>query len=147
MLMVLLRLTCGTGQANVPQASQEIGQQGQSRAHMNFQGTQQITQQNNFQGQQPLRNLSLMQGGNFQGGPQSLGGVSQQSNFAGQSNANHLAHFQRSPSQQSMMQMASANQLSPYQAQVYIRSLQKLFFLLKNNAMDLKAAAMSSVLV
>lgn len=121
MLLVLLRITCGTGQAGVPQSSQEIGQQGQSRSHLNFQGSQQIVQQNNFQGQQSLRNLGLMQGGNFQGGPQSLGGVSQQPNFAGQSNANHLAHFQRSPatSQQSLLQMASANQLSPYQAQVY----------------------------
>lgn len=69
-----------------------------------------------------------MQGGNFQGGPQSMSAVSQQSNFAGQSNANHLAHFQRSPSQQSPLQMASGNQLSLYQAQVCITWMQKLMF-------------------
>lgn len=117
--MLLLCITCGTGQANAPQSSQERGQQGQSRAQSNFQGNQQITQQTNLQGQQSLqslRNLGLMQGGNFQGGPQSLNGVSQQSNFAGQGNANHLAHFQRSNSQQ----MASGNQISLYQAQVRI---------------------------
>lgn len=123
-LMLLLCIICGTGQANVPQSSQERGQQGQSRAQSNFQGTQQITQQitqqNNLQGQQSLqslRSLGLMQGGNFQGGPQSLGGISQQPNFAGQGNANHLAHFQR---QQSPLQLAPGNQMSLYQAQVCI---------------------------
>jgi hypothetical protein len=115
----------GTEQINVPQSSQERGQQGQNRAHSNFQGAQQLSQQNNFQGQQSvqsLRNLGLMQGGNFQGDIQPLDGVSQQSNFAGQSNANHLAHFQRSPSQQSLLQMANVKQLSTYQAQVNISS-------------------------
>lgn len=64
-----------------------------------------------------------MQGGNFQGCIQSLGAVSQQSNFAGQSNSNHLAHIQRPPPQQSLVQMASASQLSTYQAQVNISSM------------------------
>lgn len=110
----------GPGQGNVSQSSQERGQQGQSRALANFQGAQLLTQQNSFQGQQSLRNLNMMQGGNFQGNLQSLGGVPQQTNFAGQSHANHLAHFQVSPSQQSLMHMASSNQLSSYQAQVCI---------------------------
>ncbi|XP_024375456.1 uncharacterized protein [Physcomitrium patens] len=108
------------GQACGLQSTQNRGQQGQSRAHTNFLGSQKFTQQNNFQSQQSLqslRSLGLIQGGNFQGSLQSLGGVPQQSSFAGQSNANHLAHFQRSPSQQSLLQITSSNPLSPYQAQ------------------------------
>lgn len=83
-------------------------------------------QQNNFQGHQslqPLRNVGSMQAGNFQGVLQSVGGVSQQPNSVGQSNANHLAQLQRSPSQQSIMQMSSVSQLSPLQSQVFILSM------------------------
>lgn len=118
-------MTCGTGQANVSLSGQELGQQ--SRAHSSFQGAQQFMQQNSFQEQQSLRNLGLMQGGNFQGGGQSLVAVPQQSNFAGPSNLNHLAHIQRPPLQQSLAQMASANQLSTYQAQVDISSIEYPF--------------------
>ena len=121
--MILSSKIGGTGHVNVPQSSQERGQQGQNRARSSFQGAQQLSQQNNFQGQQSvqsLRNLGLIQGGSFQGDIQPLDGVSQQSNIADHSNANHLAHFQHSASQQSLLQLANANQLSTYQAQVSI---------------------------
>ncbi|XP_024399009.1 uncharacterized protein [Physcomitrium patens] len=112
--------TYTTGQASVSQSSQEHGQQSQNHTHTNLQGAQQFMQQNNFQGHQslqPLRNVGSMQAGNFQGVLQSVGGVSQQPNSVGQSNANHLAQLQRSPSQQSIMQMSSVSQLSPLQSQ------------------------------
>lgn len=101
--------------ANAQQPSLERGQQGIGRLHPNYQGAQQLGQQGNFQGPQSLqslRNLGVMQGGNpLEGGPQQAG-------FTGQATASQLAQFQRSSSQQSMLQMASANQLSSYQAQV-----------------------------
>ena len=101
--------------ANAQQPSLERGQHGMGRLHPNYQGAQQLGQQGNFQGPQTLqslRNLGVMQGGNpLEGGPQQAG-------FTGQATASQLAQFQRSSSQQSLLQMASANQLSSYQAQV-----------------------------
>lgn len=95
--------------ANAQQPTLERGQQGIGRLHPNYQGAQQLGQQGNFQS---LRNLGVIQGGNpLEGGPQQAG-------FTGQATASQLAQFQRSSSQQSLLQMASANQLSAYQAQV-----------------------------